>query len=253
MKTILKPYLSLLVLFLGLATGTVAQKTKEIQLLVVSKYEGQPLADIKLDYTFGYDEHFITQSDERGVASISLPKKLKFLSLKAEDENGAYYGERVFYEKKELKKLTLIRVDMIALPEYGEEIAAFRLIDARVDEVLRASGADTTLYEFIDDACEHYVEAAFPGGAKGMQLWISENFQYPYEAIERNEQGKVYLRGIVEADGTLAHVVVERGASQSLNYEGLRLLYGMPKWQPATCGGKAVRSVIRLPINFTLN
>ena len=97
------------------------------------------------------------------------------------------------------------------------------------------------------------VEAGFPGGAAAMQQWIGENVQYPQTAIEMNEQGRVYLSFVVESDGSIGGIQVERGVSPDLDREAKRLLRQMPKWTAGEAGGRKVRTRCRLPINFTLN
>lgn len=97
------------------------------------------------------------------------------------------------------------------------------------------------------------VETQFKGGAKGMQKYISKHVKYPFEAIENNIQGKVYLRFIVEKSGEVSNVIVERGVHASLDREARRVIANMPKWKPGKNEGKKVRTRVRVPINFTLN
>lgn len=96
-------------------------------------------------------------------------------------------------------------------------------------------------------------EAGFPGGAAAMQKWIADNVQYPQTAIEMNEQGRVYLSFVVEPDGSISNIAVERGVSSDLDREAKRLLRKMPKWSAGEAGGRKARTRCRLPINFTLN
>lgn len=96
------------------------------------------------------------------------------------------------------------------------------------------------------------VEAGFPGGAAEMQRWINANIQYPQTAIEMNEQGRVYLKFVVEPDGSISNVEVERGVSEDLDKEAKRVVRKMPNWVPGEAGGKKVRTRCRLPIIFQL-
>lgn len=96
-------------------------------------------------------------------------------------------------------------------------------------------------------------EAFFDGGAAAMQRWISENVVYPQTSIEINEQGKVYLSFVVEKDGSISNIAIERGVSPDLDREAKRLLRAMPKWIPGESKGQKARTRCRLPINFTLN
>lgn len=93
------------------------------------------------------------------------------------------------------------------------------------------------------------VEAQFDGQ---LQSWIAENIQYPEIAIQNDDQGKVYLSFVVEKDGSISSVVIERGVTQEIDREAKRVLRKMPKWKPAEVKGKNVRTRCRVPINFTL-
>lgn len=97
------------------------------------------------------------------------------------------------------------------------------------------------------------VEAAFPGGPAAMQKWIADNVQYPEIAIQNDDQGRVYLSFVVESDGSISNIKIERGVSNELDREAKRLLRKMPKWTPGEAKGKKARTRCRLPINFTLN
>lgn len=97
------------------------------------------------------------------------------------------------------------------------------------------------------------VEATFPGGAAALQKWIGENIQYPQTAIDMNDQGRVYLSFVVEPDGSISNIVVERGVSSELDREAKRVVRAMPKWTPGEAKGRKARTRCRLPINFTIN
>ncbi len=97
------------------------------------------------------------------------------------------------------------------------------------------------------------VEAEFPGGAAALQRWIATNVEYPMEAIEMNETGRVYLSFIIEQDGSVSNVSVVKSASKILDEEAIRLLENMPNWAPAELDGEKVRTRCQIPINFTLD
>jgi len=96
-------------------------------------------------------------------------------------------------------------------------------------------------------------DAEFPGGAAAMMKWINDNISYPETSIEMNEQGRVFLQFVVEKDGTITNVKVDRGVSLDLDKEAKRVIRNMPNWIPGEIGGRAVRARCRLPINFQLN
>jgi len=96
------------------------------------------------------------------------------------------------------------------------------------------------------------VEAEFIGGAQALMKYIQTNIQYPPTSIEMNEQGKVYLSFVVEPDGSISNVVVERGVSPDLDREAKRVVRSMPNWKPGESKAKKSRTRCRLPINFQL-
>ena len=97
------------------------------------------------------------------------------------------------------------------------------------------------------------VDAQFFGGVVQMKRWINENVNYPQAAIEIGDQGLVYLSFVVEEDGTISNIEIERGVSTELDREAKRLIRNMPKWVAGEAKGLPVRSRCRLPINFELN
>lgn len=96
------------------------------------------------------------------------------------------------------------------------------------------------------------VEAGFPGGPAAMMKWINDNIKYPQTSIEMNEQGRVFLSFVVETNGSISNVKIERGVSIDLDKEAKRVIKKMPKWVPGESAGRAVRARCRLPINFQL-
>ncbi|MDB4075680.1 TonB family protein [Crocinitomicaceae bacterium] len=96
------------------------------------------------------------------------------------------------------------------------------------------------------------VEAMFPGGAAELQKWIFANVEYPEASIEIEDQGRVFLSFIVEADGSITGVKVTKSASKELDREAQRVTRKMPNWTPGEVAGKRVRTRCRLPIVFTL-
>lgn len=125
-----------------------------------------------------------------------------------------------------------------------EEVPEVVIIEA---EPVQAPPIEEEIYDFPD------VEPEFPGGAVAMKKFISENFNYPEEALEESIQGKVYISFIVEKDGRLTNVKIERSVHPSLDEEARRLIYAMPRWNPGEAKGKKVRTRALLPIIFELS
>jgi len=96
------------------------------------------------------------------------------------------------------------------------------------------------------------VEAQFPGGDEMMRKWMQENISYPDISMENGDQGRVYLKFVVERDGTITNVEIIKGTTKELDNEAKRIVRNMPKWNPGESSGNKVRSSFTLPINFEL-
>ena len=93
----------------------------------------------------------------------------------------------------------------------------------------------------------------FVGGDRALMRWLNENISYPIYAQEFGIQGKVLVNFVVEKDGRITNVKIEKGVhQQSLDREAIRLVKLMPKWQPAIKDEKVVRCYFTLPVTFVL-
>ena len=142
-------------------------------------------------------------------------------------------------ENNEIEPVTVVEVKP---PDV--EIAIEQIIG--VEEEVLVVVEEEEIIEFPD------VEAEFIGGPQALMQYIQKNVQYPATSIEMNEQGKVYLSFVVEPDGSITNVAVERGVSPDLDREAKRVIRVMPKWKPGESKAKKSRTRCRLPINFQL-
>lgn len=97
------------------------------------------------------------------------------------------------------------------------------------------------------------IEAEFPGGIEAMMNYINKNVRYPQSSIEMSEQGRVFISFVVDTVGSISNIKVEKGISDSLNAEAIRVIESMPKWKPALLSDKPINQTVRLPINFSLS
>ncbi|MDE6379578.1 MAG: M56 family metallopeptidase [Muribaculaceae bacterium] len=99
-------------------------------------------------------------------------------------------------------------------------------------------------------AVEH--QADFPGGMPALMQWLSRNIRYPEAAMKADIQGRVIVKFVVEADGSVTNAEIVKGVSEELDTEALRVVNDMPKWTPGKVNGKDVASFFTIPINFRL-
>jgi len=160
--------------------------------------------------------------------------------------------------KSEVEPPVIVEPEVAQLPDEdiiidsnSQDIPDTRIIVITPPDLTNGNNTNVTVEQPIIDFPD--VEASFLGGAAAMQRWIAENVIYPQSSIEMNEQGRVYLSFVVEADGSLSNIEIERGVSQDLDKEAKRLIRKMPNWEAGEAKGKKARTLCRLPINFTLN
>jgi TonB family protein len=82
--------------------------------------------------------------------------------------------------------------------------------------------------------------------------WVYHYLKYPAEAINEGIQGRVIVDFIIEKDGVVTNVTINKSADQLLDDEAVRVIKASPKWKAAMIGGKPVRSKISLPVEFRL-
>ncbi len=115
-----------------------------------------------------------------------------------------------------------------------------------IDKVIDRGDDDNNKIEpFVDE------EATFKGG---VTEYVVRKLVYPQIAIEQNAQGKCYLKFVVNTDGSVSNVSVERGVPDcpECDAEAVRVIRSMTGWKPAKHNGRVVRSWMTIPINFTL-
>ncbi len=111
---------------------------------------------------------------------------------------------------------------------------------------------DTTIEdEPILDFAE--TEPSFPGGEVAMMEFIQANVVYPIDAIEMREQGIVYVQFVVGRSGLIEDITVQRGVSEGLDKEAVKVVKKMPTWIPGEQAGKKVKCRFTLPINFRID
>ncbi|MDD3527165.1 MAG: energy transducer TonB [Bacteroidales bacterium] len=93
---------------------------------------------------------------------------------------------------------------------------------------------------------------SYPGGDAARMKYLQDNITYPQMARESGIQGIVYATFVVEPDGSVSDVRIMRGIGGGCDEEAIRVIKGMPKWNPGMQRGKPVRVQFTMPIKFTL-
>ena len=96
--------------------------------------------------------------------------------------------------------------------------------------------------------------AEYPGGEAAMYKFISDNLLYPEDAVENGIEGKVYLKFVVDVDGTAKDFKIMKSVpgGQSLEQAAIEVCKKFPKFNPPMRDGKPIKTYFVLPINFKL-
>ena len=146
-------------------------------------------------------------------------------------------------EKRPACKLDVDLVIPGDIVEDGEVLEEREPLEGSIDEWVKEGEP----YEIVDQMPE------FPGGEAEMHKFILKNIHCPQEAKEAVVSGKVFVKFIVEPDGSISTVEVLRGVGFGWDEEVVRVVNSMPKWKPGMQKGTPVRVSYMIPIHVDLN
>ncbi|MBI9054009.1 MAG: M56 family metallopeptidase [Bacteroidales bacterium] len=84
------------------------------------------------------------------------------------------------------------------------------------------------------------------------RFFIQKNLRYPIEAQKNDKEGRIFVSFVVDKEGYVKNVKVERGVYPSLDQEAIRVVKLSPKWEPGIKDGKSVNVKYTFPIIFKL-
>ncbi|HUM50512.1 MAG TPA: energy transducer TonB [Chitinophagales bacterium] len=93
---------------------------------------------------------------------------------------------------------------------------------------------------------------SYPGGTEAMMEFLDANISYPEEANKNRMEGKTLVAFIVNEDGSISNIKIQKSSWQILDDEAMRVVQLMPKWIPAQLEGKPKKEMVILPILFNL-
>lgn len=131
-----------------------------------------------------------------------------------------------------------------------------RIDNVSKEEVVKTTNNSQINYS-LDIAEDDIVTAVdmfpeFPGGNAALMKFLSNNINYPQEAMENGIQGRVAVQFIVKKDGSIGTVKVVKSVHPSLDNEAIRLVKMLPKFKPAYRDEKPVNTWYTLPVSFKI-
>jgi protein TonB len=95
----------------------------------------------------------------------------------------------------------------------------------------------------------------YPGGEYAMQADIAKNLPYPEEELKNKISGKLYVSFIVEKDGSVSDIKVDRAVANGpgFNLIAIDAIKKLKPFKPAKMNGVPVRIHMTVPVSFKLD
>lgn len=87
---------------------------------------------------------------------------------------------------------------------------------------------------------------------KFLEQWVYQYLKYPKAAVRDGIQGRVMIEFVINKDGKISDVKVQRGVSEELDAEAVKVVSASPKWKPGKVNGEKVRCSMTIPVEFRL-
>ena len=204
-----------------------------------------------------YQYHLLGLSHHKAAATIynsfnvlPLKKRIRMMNKKRTKE----IGRTKYLIFLPLAALLMIFSNIETVARTTEKIAT-DVMENVIPQIMEQSVPVTQDTTFMDKPIFEVVEKMpeFPGGRNACQKFITDNIKYPVEAKANKVQGTVYVKFVVNQDGTICDLKVLRGVAPSLDQEAIRIINSMPTWKPGMQRGIAVRVKYVMPILFDLS
>ncbi|MGM0530888.1 MAG: energy transducer TonB [Bacteroidota bacterium] len=121
-------------------------------------------------------------------------------------------------------------------------------VDAFAEEEEEEEEEENEVFVVVENMPE------FQGGdINAFRKYVQENIEYPTAAAENGIEGSVFVRFVVDTDGSISNVEVMRGVDPALDEEAKRVIMNAPAdWEPGEQRGETVRVQFTIPIVFKL-
>ncbi len=85
-----------------------------------------------------------------------------------------------------------------------------------------------------------------------LEKWVYQYLKYPKYAVDNGIQGRVLVDFVIDEDGNVKDVRINRSIHTSLDEEAIRVISASPKWRPGRHRGKKVKVALTIPVDFRL-
>lgn len=241
---------------------------KQYQILLIKKAAGGKWYSIANSFNHSKLKYRITMMSRKKSSGWTMAKALYVLPIaafaaiafancsKSESENTQDFT----YDKNVLQYLPKDRsVKFVGYNLDGTECVLVKEADGKVRRLsadeMGVKGISIPLEnrEIPENEVFMMVEdmPEFPGGELELRKFIAENVEYPEDAKAQKQEGKVFVKFVIDKEGNVRDAEIVNGTRfESLNNEALRVIKSMPQWKPGKQRGQNVNVSFVVPINF---
>lgn len=226
------------------ASRTLASKADYAVLLVSQQFQTTP--ELLLSHSF------FNQS--------ILKRRIHMLMKKRSDKTALVkYGftAPLFIGMMVVASASIAKSEKLEKITYLEDVSLPQIVAAPTPTKPSVSKSDTTQKVVVKNGEEVFEQVdenpEFIGGFEALIKYLSENLKYPKEAADAKTEGKVFVKFIIQKDGSVGHVEVLKGIGNGCDEEALRVIKAMPKWKAGLKDGKPVNVFYTIPIKFELD
>lgn len=197
----------------------------------------------------------IRRSYETIVKSSSIAEALNTLEA---DENTLYMIDKKVVRRKEFldwaKNITNQDIRGTGIWHGAKGLAASEVGEVAndYDKVIKIMTKEGEPYVEGHIYLDPVVAAQYPGGEEALMMQLAKTLRYPTYAMEKNICGKVILRIVVEKDGSIGAIKVQRSLEERCDAEAILAVSKLGKFTPAQQQGKPVASYVVIPVSFRL-
>ncbi len=158
-------------------------------------------------------------------------------TLRSFDSAGRVFSENVYLDDKSITPLKMYHPN--GKLKRIEDWEGTKMTDGHCYDT---AGKEVPFFDYI----------VMPEPPYSYQDYLRNNITYPKKARRQNLQGRVYISFMVQADGSIQDATVTKGIGALCDDEALRVIRGLPKWNPAKIDGVVMPMKILLPVFFKL-
>jgi periplasmic protein TonB len=208
--------------------------------------------------SFGYFWYLNSAGDESVYLFSSSGNRLKSTegSLMSPGELEAYMNSASKPDENKAKQQTSADFTVVDHAVTDTFIIAEAESDTKETEEDIGLGEDSAMYG-------GYLHGTGEGNGLGSRIdrmpefpmgnparYVEINLRYPAQAIKQKIHGIVIVSFVINKNGDVVNVQIEKGVNPIIDAEALKTIQGMPRWKPGILHGRPINIQFRMPINF---